>query len=133
MSIVFNKMPKKNPVSKEVKFYPTAKLVGRKTEADLVERLTRNTTLNKGEARMVLDELRQAVLDFLMDSYSVEFSDWASFRPTITAEGADTKQACNANLVKKVMCRVSVDAEFTAALQKATFVEAGTLHTTDPK
>ena len=133
MAIVYNKIARKDPHSKEVKYYPTIKLMGKKKEKDLVERLTRNTTLSRNEAWMVLGELRQAVLDFLMDSYSVEFSDWASFRPTITAAGADTKETCNANFIKKVMCRVTVDKDFDYELQKSTFVDAGDLHTTDPE
>lgn len=131
MSMVFNKISKKNPQTKEVKFYPMIKLIGRKTEKDLAERLARNTTLSPGEARLAVEEMRQAVLDFLLDGYSVEISDWASFRPTFTAEGADTLEACTAALVKKVYCRVQVSKEFSDALQKAKFVPAGDLHTTD--
>lgn len=133
MAIVYNKIPRKNPKDKSVKYYPTVKLVGRKTEKDLMERICRNTTLNEREAMMALAEVRQGILDFILDGYSVEFSDWASFRTTITAKGAETKDKCDATLVRKVNVRCTLKKEFQDEVQrKARFVYAGDLHTTDP-
>lgn len=132
MAIVFNKIARKNPRDKSVKYYPSVKVVGRKTEKDLVERICRNTTLNEREAMMALAEVRQGIMDFLLDGYSVEFSDWASFRQTVTANGADTMDKCDATLVKKVNVRCVLKKEFSEEMQrKARFVYAGDLHTTD--
>lgn len=132
MAIVFNKIARKNPRDKSVKYYPSVKVVGRKTEKDLMERICRNTTLNEREAMMALAEVRQGIMDFLLDGYSVEFSDWASFRQTVTAKGADTFDKCDATLVKKVNVRCVLKKEFQEEVQrKARFVYAGDLHTTD--
>ena len=132
MAIVFNKIARKNPRDKSVKYYPSVKVVGRKTEKDLMERICRNTTLNEREAMMALAEVRQGIMDFLLDGYSVEFSDWASFRQTVTAKGADTMDKCDATLVKKVNVRCVLKKEFSDEMQrKARFVYAGDLHTTD--
>lgn len=132
MAIVYNKIPRKSPRDKSVKYYPSVKVVGRKTERDLMERICRNTTLNEREAMMALAEVRQGIMDFLLDGYSVEFSDWASFRQTITAKGAETMDKCDATLVRKVNVRCTLKKEFQDEVQrKARFVYAGDLHTTD--
>ncbi|MDY6298289.1 MAG: hypothetical protein SPL50_08440 [Alloprevotella sp.] len=112
MAIVFNKIARKNPRDKSVKYYPSVKVVGRKTEKDLMERICRNTTLNEREAMMALAEVRQGIMDFLLDGYSVEFSDWASFRQTVTAKGAETVDKCDATLVRKVNVRCTLKKEF---------------------
>ena len=133
MAIVYNKIPRKSPRDKSVKYYPSVKVVGRKTEKDLMERICRNTTLNEREAMMALAEVRQGIMDFLLDGYSVEFSDWASFRQTVTAKGAETMDKCDATLVRKVNVRCVLKKEFQDEVQrKARFVYAGDLHTTDP-
>ena len=132
MSIVFNRIARKNPQTKAVAFYPTPKLIGRKTEKDLAERICRNTTLNEREARMALAEVRQGILDFLLDGYSVEFSDWASFRPTFNAKGSELEKDCTPALIQRVNVRCTLRQEFVQEVQrKARFVYAGDLHTTD--
>ena len=131
MAIVLNRILRKILGSKISKFYPTVKIIGHKSEEDLVERMCRDTTLNEREARMALSQVRIALLDFLMDGYSVEFTDWASFRPTVTSNGADTEKECTANLVKRVHCRCTFSKKFMQRLQESKFVFAGDLHTTD--
>lgn len=132
MAIVTNKKAIKTPGRQEVKYYLIAKVVGRKTEKDLAERICRNTTLSMREAMMALAELRRGVEDFILDSYSVEISDWISFRPTIQSKGAETMAECDHSLVKSVHCRCNFSKEFRQTLQRATFVDAGALHTNDP-
>ena len=133
MAILLNKIWRRLIGKKDTLVYPNVKIIGHKKEKDLVERMCRDTTLNENEARMALSQVKQALLDFLMDGYSVEFTDWASFRPTVSAEGSPTEKECTAAKVKRVNCRCTFSSEFMARLQKSTFVFAGDLHTTDPK
>jgi len=124
MSILYTKVQRVNPRDPEAarKWYVVQKRVERKSEKEIAEALTKNTTLNRGEAGMVIDELQSVILQALLDGYSVQMGDWGSFQLTVSSEGADTEYACTAELVKSVNIRFRPGKEMKEAIAKATFV-----------
>ena len=124
MSILYTKIQRVNPRDPAGirKWYVVPKRVEQKTEKEIAEALTRNTTLNRGEAAMVLDELQSVILEALLDGYSVQMGDWGSFHLTVNSAGADTEAACTAELVTGVNIRFRAGKEMKEAISKATFV-----------
>ena len=122
MAILFNKVPKKNPKDKIVKFYVTPKTI---------KLMKLRETLSPQEVEHVLNSFVESLQTMLLNGYSVRLGDWASLHVTCTSEGADTMDACTANLVKTVRARVDFSKEFRQKLQTAEWVYAGDMYTTD--
>lgn len=125
MSILFSKVQRVNPrdAAAPKKWYIVPNRVERKSEKEIAEALSKNTTLSRGEASLVLDELQSVILQFLLDGYSVEMGDWGSFRTTLNSEGAESEDACTPANVTSVNIRFVPGKEMKEALSKATFVE----------
>lgn len=124
MAILFSKRQRINPLNPTAakKWYVVPNRVEKKSEKELAESLTKNTTLNRGEASMVIDELQNVILGFLLDGYSVQMGDWGSFQLTISSDGADTEQKCTADLVKTVNIRFRPGKDMKAKIAKAKFI-----------
>ena len=131
MAILFNKVPKKNPKDKTVKFYVTPKTIKLMKLRDIAKEVAKNETLSPQEVEHVLNSFVESLQTMLLNGYSVRLGDWASIHVTCTSEGADTMDACSANLVKTVRARVDFSKEFRQKLQTAEWVYAGDMHTTD--
>ena len=124
MSILYSKIQRINPrdLSATRKWYIVPKHVEQKTEKEIAEALTKNTTLNRGEAAMAINELQSVILNALLDGYTVQMGDWGSFQLTVSCTGADTEAECTADSVTGVNIRFRPGKEMKDALSKATFV-----------
>ncbi len=124
MAILYSKVQRFNPRDIEAprKWYIVPSRVKLKSEKEISEALTKNTTLSRGEAGMAVDELQSVILQFLLDGYSVQMGDWGSFRLTLSSEGAESEGACTPNCVTAVNIRFLPGKAMKEALSKATFV-----------
>lgn len=124
MSILYSKIQRVNPRDPQAdrKWYLVPNRVEQKTEKEIAEALTRNTTLSRGEAAMVLNELQLVILNALLDGYSVQMGDWGSFQLTVNCTGADTEAACTVDKITSVNIRFRPGNQMKEALAKATFV-----------
>lgn len=124
MSVLYSKARRINPREPKaaVKWYIVPNRVKQKSEKEIAELLTRNTTLSRGEALMVLDELQSVILQSLLDGYSVQMGDWGSFQLTLSSEGADNEDACTTDTIRSVNIRFRPGKKMHNALAKATFV-----------
>ncbi len=95
---------------------------GTKTEKEIAEALSKNTTLSRGEAVLVLDELQAVIQNALLDGYSVQMGDWGSFHLTFNCTGTDTEAECTADKITSVNIRFRPGKQMKEALAKATFV-----------
>lgn len=122
MAIFFSKQPRKNPFKEgEVMYYPIARSTSLAGEREVTELMCHDTTLNPGEARLALWQLRKAVLTLLKEGRSVSLGDWASFHVTLAADGAPTEEECTWRNIRgvRVQCRMSPG--FLAELSQAHF------------
>ena len=124
MSILYTKIQRVNPRDPEGsrKWYIAPKRVKQKTEKEIAESLTNNTTLNRGEALMAVNELQPAIIKELLDGYTVQLGDWGSFQLTFSCTGADTEEECTVDLVTAVNIRFRAGKLMKQALKDATFV-----------
>ncbi len=125
MSILYSKTQRFNPRDPEAsrKWYIVTNRVKQKGEKEIAEALTKNTTLSRGEASLVIDELKAVIIQSLLDGYTVQIGDWGSFQLTVNSEGADSEAACNANNITSVNIRFRPGKVMRDALSQATFVE----------
>ncbi len=124
MSVLYSKAKRVNPSEPKaaLKWHIVLRRVKQKSEKEVAELLTKNTTLNRGEALMVLDELQSVILQLLMDGYSVQMGDWGSFQLTLSSSGTDTEDACTIDTIKSVNMRFRPGKEIRNALANITFV-----------
>jgi len=123
MSILYSKTQRVNPRDLQApkKWYITPQRVGQKSEKEIAEALSKNTTLSRGEASLVLDELQTVIISSLLDGYTVQMGDWGSFLLTVSSEGVDTEAECTADKIKAVNIRFRPGKEMKEAVAKASF------------
>ena len=123
MSILYSRVQRINPRDLEApkKWYIVPQRIGQKSEKEIAEALTRNTTLSRGEASLVLDELQAVIINSLLDGYTVQMGDWGSFQLTVSSDGVDTEADCTADKIKAVNIRFRPGKGMKEAVAKASF------------
>ena len=131
MSILYNRVLRKSPKNKSVKYYVTPKSIKLLKLRDIAKEVAKNETLSPQEVEHVLNSFVESLQTMLLNGYSVRLGDWASFHITCSSEGAETMDTCRPSLIKTVRARVDFTKEFRQNLQNAEWIYAGDVHTTD--
>ena len=82
------------------------------------------TTLNRKEAEMSLDQLEKVLIRNLLSSNSVQIGDWGTFYLTCNGTGADTKEGVTANNIRNLNIRFTPGKSLKDALAGASFISA---------
>jgi predicted histone-like DNA-binding protein len=80
------------------------------------------TTLNRKEAEMALDQLEKILVRLLLAGNSVQLGDWGSFHLTCNSKGCDTREEVGANSITKLNIRFVPGKELREAIAKADFM-----------
>ena len=133
MPIIYNVQQKRNPAkpNEPRKWHLYCKSIGTVSESEVARQIAEETTLNPKEAEMALAQLRKIVLRNLQAGNTVRLGDWAYFYTTLQCEGAETEEEAVPAKVKKVAMHLGYDKTFQADLNRATFVSAKSLQTTE--
>jgi predicted histone-like DNA-binding protein len=130
MSIVFNRVERVNPQDRtKKKWYPTLKTIKKVSERDVAKEIADETTLNRKEAEMSLEQLEKVLIRNLLASNSVQIGEWGSFHLTCNGEGSDSKEAVSAQNIKNLNIRFIPGKSLRDALSAATYVSAESLVT----
>jgi predicted histone-like DNA-binding protein len=126
MPVVFNKVERANPLDRTApkRWFAVLKTLIQVGESTVAKEISDETTLNRKEAEMGLDQLEKVLTRNLLASNSVQLGDWGSFHLTCHGEGSDTKEGVTANNIKKLCIRFVPGKSLRAALQNATFIFA---------
>ncbi len=126
MAILVNKVERRNPQNKTApkRTYPSLKTIRMVPEKEVATLIADETTLNRKEVEMALDQFQKVLLRLLLDSNSVQLGDWGSFRLTCTGEGVDDAKDFSTKQIKGLNIRFTPGAEMRDALAKATFIPA---------
>ena len=126
MPILFNKVERGNPqaVASPKKWYPTVKTVSRLNEKDVAHLISDETTLNRKEAEMALEQMQKVLINALLASNSVQIGDWGTFHLTCNSVGAAAKEAVTAANIKSLNIRFVPGKTLKNALDAATFIPA---------
>jgi predicted histone-like DNA-binding protein len=102
----------------------TINQIGEKEVAKLV---SDETTLNRKEAEMALDQFEKILLRLLLDGHSVQLGDWGSFRLTCNSKPSNTKKEVTADNIQNLNIRFTPGKELKAAVQNAEFIYSETM------
>ncbi|MDR0542938.1 MAG: HU family DNA-binding protein [Dysgonamonadaceae bacterium] len=129
MSVFYNKVERGNPMNLSAgkKWYAVLKTISQIGEKDVAKLISEETTLNRKEAEMALDQFEKILLRLLLDGHSVQLGDWGSFHLTCNSKPSDTKQEVVAGNVQNLNIRFTPGKELKAAIQKAELIYSETI------
>lgn len=108
--------PKKNVKDGTVKYYPQIGPVQVVSTDELVEQINQRCTITQTDIKIFIDALAYELKSALARGQSVRLGDLGSFRPTLSAKGADTASEVDASYVKRVNIRHAMSAPMSAHL-----------------
>ena len=95
-------IPRKNPQTKEVKFYAQLEHVVPVTIETLAQDISDSCTLTLHDVKAVLSALEEHISKALRFGKSVRLRDLGSFYPTLSSRGAETEKDFKTNMIKSV-------------------------------
>jgi predicted histone-like DNA-binding protein len=129
MSVLYNKIERGNPSKPEEpkKWYAVLKRISMVKEKEVAKLIADETTINRKEAEMALDQFQKVLIRLLSEGNSVQLGDWGSFHLTCSSEGKEKKEEVTAESIKKVNIRFTPGKELKEAIQKVTFKDVDSL------
>ena len=123
---------KKNPTTKEEKYYVQIAPTEPVEQDEIIDRIEKRSTVSSADCKAVLDALEYEIKQALKDGKSVRLGNLGSFRPTLTSEGEATAAAARkkgARLIKSVNVQYTKSTGIRDALQLQflNFAYAGTI------
>jgi len=110
---------KKNPQTKEVKYYAQMGKIRAINREEFIKRLEKSTTATSADVKAVLDQLEYELFQALSDGYSVRLGNVGSFRAGLTSEASETLEAVTAKNVKRVRVRFTPSSMLQREMQPA--------------
>lgn len=110
---------RKNPMTKEVKYYAQLVLATPVRLAALAEEISQQCTVTAHDVKAVLSAMEEHILRHLLNGKSVRLGDLGSFRPTLTSEGSDSADKVTVDNVRRVRIRFRGSAALCKGLQKS--------------
>jgi predicted histone-like DNA-binding protein len=92
------------------------------SERDVAKEIADETTLNRKEAEMALEQLEKVLIRNLLASNSVQIGEWGSFHLTCKSESSDSKETTGAHNIKGLNIRFVPGKSLRDALDAATYV-----------
>ncbi len=95
-------IPRKNPQTKEVKYYAQLEHVVPITVDALAQDISDSTTLTVHDTKAVISALEEHIMKALRKGNSVRLRDLGSFYPTLRSRGAETEKDFKTEMIKSV-------------------------------
>ncbi len=126
MPVFYNKIEKGNPQkpTEAKKWYVSLKKTSQVSEKEVAKLIADETTMNRKEVEMALDQFEKILVRLLLDGHSVQLGDWGSFHLSCTSEGSTTEKEVSVNKIKNVNIRFTAGKEMKEALKNASFLQA---------
>lgn len=96
---------KKNPVTKEVKYYAQLAPVTPIGLDNLAETISKQCTVTIHDVKAVISALEEHILRIVTDGKSVRLGDLGSFHPTLCSTGVDVPDELTADKIHRVRVR----------------------------
>ena len=129
MAVFYNKVEKVNPSDRTApkKWYAVLKSISLISEKEVAKLVADETTLNRKEAEMALDQFEKILVRLLLDGYSVRLGDWGSFHLTCNSAPSDSKAEVSASNISNLNIRFTSGKDLKSAIQKAQLVAADSM------
>lgn len=113
----FRIVPKKNPQTKEIKYYAHGEAVTPVRLEDVADEISRSCTVNRADIKAVLSALDDALIRYMVNGQSVRLGDLGSFHPRISSHGAEEAQDFKTAMIKGIHVRYTPSAKIKYLLR----------------
>ena len=104
-TLKYKVIPRKNPITKTVKFYASPVHAPRITTEDLVAYIAENSQVPKAIVRAGLSAIQKSIYNFVLNGHSVTIPQLGTFGVTIRCKLAETEEQFSIDQhVKSVHC-----------------------------
>lgn len=123
MSLKFHILPRKNPQTGLVKYYPSQTRRDNISFDQVATDIEKETSLSAADVRSALMALQSVITRRLLEGHSVSLGDLGTFSTTIVGKGQPTEKDVTADVITKVNVGFRPTTKFRAGLQRpfATF------------
>ena len=123
MSVTYKRVFRKNPALKDGtgKYHPQLIVWGKSATLDTrAQQMKESSSLTLGDIRSVLTNFVTAMRAELYNGHSVNIDGFGVFSLSATTGGVDTKEECNADLIKSVRINFRASSAIRPNLDPAT-------------
>lgn len=110
-------VPKKNPQTKEIKYYAQGEAVTPVRLDDVADEISRSCTVNRADIKAVLSALDDALIRYMVNGQSVRLGDLGSFHPRISSYGAEEEKDFKTAMIKGMHVRYTPSAKIRYLLR----------------
>ncbi len=114
----YNVIPRKNPQTKEVKYYGQLEAATPVKLAALTDVISKQSTVTVHDVKAVLSALEEHLVNYLYNGNSVRLGDLGSFHLTMKSVGAPTKGMFTSALIKRVCVRFTPSSNIRYLMDK---------------
>ena len=104
---------KKNPITKEVKYYAQIAPVNYVRLENITKKISEKCTVTEHDVKAVLSALQMCVLKHITDGNTVRLGDLGSFRATLKGKPSDTKEDVKVSNIERVRVRYTMSARLS--------------------
>lgn len=135
--ITFIPTVKKNPITKQSKWYAQMAPVTPLQLEDIAEKIAASCTVTEHDIKAVLSALQEQVLFSLRDGNSVRLGDLGSFRLTLSGRPCETADEVTADTIEHLRVRFTMSSRLRSRLavgqQGVRFVRKGDVAESEPE
>ena len=126
MSALFNVVPRKNPgdPTAAAKFYISLIRKRRVDLEEIIDRISQNSTLSRGEIKNVIESLEEELVIQLLKGNSVDLGKLGNYRLTVSSDGVDSEEEASITLVKGVRVRHRANSDLANKVKSITLQRA---------
>ncbi len=107
---------KKNPITKQSKWYAQAAPVKPLQLEDIAEKIAATCTVTEHDIKAVLSALQEQILFCLRDGNSVRLGDVGSFRLTLSGRPCETAEEVTADTIEHLRVRFTMSSRLRSRL-----------------
>ncbi|MBQ8277823.1 MAG: HU family DNA-binding protein [Bacteroidaceae bacterium] len=100
MAIKFRPVAKKNPMTKEVKYYAQAVTADRITVDRIAREIEESCTVHESDIRAVIAAFTRRIIVHLQDGHSINLGDLGNFRVSVRSTPCDVPDEVTADSVR---------------------------------
>ncbi len=102
--IKYKVIPRKNPISKTVKYYAQAETATPVKLAFLADAISKQSTVTVHDVKAVLSALEEHIVNHLINGASIRLGDLGNFRISLRSSGTETEKDFTSSEIKGLKC-----------------------------
>lgn len=104
-TIKYNVIPRKDPLTKEIKYYASKVSAPRILTEELFSYMAQNSQIPRAQVPIALNAILKSIQTLCLNGHSIQIPQLGSFRAIIKGKGYENKQDFTAKDIKSVYIR----------------------------